>query len=106
MSQEIAIRSRLYWVKVVGMLEQNWALIDDAPGEGAIIYFVHDRSGVFDSLPFPSRDGAERGLRENGFAEYYKSERLRSVAAPPQPPFTQAHHPNGPIYSSGRFWHG
>ena len=28
MQQEVLIQSRDYWYKVVGMLQQNWALID------------------------------------------------------------------------------
>ena len=31
---EVEIRSRDYWVKVVGMLQQNWALVVEGPLKG------------------------------------------------------------------------
>jgi len=105
MDAPIEIQSRDYWVKVVEMLQQNWALID--PGtkdEGVIVYFVHDRSGVFDRLVFSSREVAEAALRRNGFSKFDDDPQLRGFLTPPPPPFREAKHPNGSIYSSGRFW--
>ena len=46
------IRSRDYWVKVVEMLQQNWALIDVEPDGSCIVHFIHDGSGKFDEMKF------------------------------------------------------
>lgn len=100
----VQINSRDYWFKVADMLQQNWALIDEAPGGSPIVYFVHDRSGVFDRLAFSSRKEAEQALRRNGFSNLADDESAKSFLSPPDAPFFEAPHPNGPIYSSGRFW--
>ena len=53
--EPIEIRSRDYWFKIVEFLQQNWALIDDAPGgRGCTVFFFGDTSGVFDRLSFSS----------------------------------------------------
>jgi ADP-ribosyl-[dinitrogen reductase] hydrolase len=102
----VEIASRDFWVKVVGMLEQNWALVDDAENGGGLVLFVSDRSEVFDRLSCLSRQAAEDGLRLNGFRRFAGDARLREFLAPPGPPFREGLHPNGPIYSSGRLWDG
>jgi hypothetical protein len=49
MTQPVAIKSADFWVKVVEMLQQNWALIDiEAEGSARMV--------------FPSVDAAERAL--------------------------------------------
>ena len=101
---EVAISSRDYWVKVVGMLQQNWALIDEEPGGGVRIHFVTDTGGVFDALDFPSTLRAENALAINGFRRISNRPDLQSFLRPPSAPFRAANHPNGRIYSSGRFW--
>ena len=105
MSDEITIESRDYWFKVVEMLQQNWALIDET-GAGVTVYFVSDTGGVFDEIPFNSVDAARASLSENGFQRFVEDPKVASFLSPPNPPFTQQPHPNGPIYSSGRFWKG
>jgi hypothetical protein len=106
MSDIVEIQSRDYWVKVVGMLEQNWALIEthDAASTGVRVFFIGDTSGVFDEMSFRSSDDASRALRRNGFTRYADDSRLESFVVPPKPPFKRSQHPNGAIYSSGRFW--
>jgi hypothetical protein len=106
MSDIVDIRSRDYWVKVVGMLEQNWALIEtgDAASAGVRVFFVGDTSGVFDEMSFPSGEEAIRALRNNGFRRYADDRELQSFLVPPEPPFERSRHPNGAIYSSGRYW--
>lgn len=103
MSESISIQSRDYWFKVVEMLQQNWALLDSTD-EGVSVYFVNDASGVFDVICFDSVDKAHADLRFNGFSRFVEDERARSLLRCPQPPFANRPHPNGPIYSSGRFW--
>lgn len=44
----VEIVSRDYWVKIVEMLQQNWALIDESAKSRCTVFFLHDLSGVFD----------------------------------------------------------
>lgn len=103
MNEALSIQSRDYWFKVIEMLQQNWALMDET-GEGVTVYFVSDTSGVFDELKFKSPAEAEAALRLNGFGRYAEDPRAASFLHCPEPPFISRPHPNGPIYSSGRFW--
>jgi len=103
MNEAILIQSRDYWFKVIEMLQQNWALVDEA-AHGVTVYFVSDASGVFDELKFTSAAEAEQALRLNGFRRYAEDPRATSFLRCPEPPFTARPHPNGTIYSSGRFW--
>ena len=99
----VDIKSRDYWFKIVDFLQQNWALID--PHEaGAIVWFFGDTAGVFDEMIFQSVDAAEQALLRNGFRRFVDDPRAAKFIAIPQPPFRRRPHPNGPIYSSGRFW--
>ena len=50
MSDLVDIKSSDFWVKVVGMLQQNWAVIEPEKGGGARIHFISDTSGVFDEI--------------------------------------------------------
>ena len=104
MTESVSIKSGDFWVKVVEMLQQNWALIDTEPDASARVFFVSDTSGVFDEIRFPSAHEAERALERNGFKRLAVSADLQSFLRPPLAPFHRAAHPNGPIYSSGRFW--
>ena len=103
MSENVPIQSRDYWFKVVEMLQQNWALIETT-SQGVTVVFVTDASGVFDEMTFESSSSAEAALRLNGFGRFEEDQRAASFLRCPQPPFTRQPHPNGPIYSSGRFW--
>lgn len=100
---EIGIASKEYWFKVVGMLQQNWALVE-ATEKSTTLFFISDTSGVFDKLTFGNRDDAILALRRNGFELYSNDARFQKIARPPEPPFTERAHPNGPVYSSGKFW--
>lgn len=100
----IAINSQDYWVKVVGMLQQNWALVSQTGADGWTVFFITDGSGVFDQLSFKSFRDAQEALSTNGFSRFSGDEHLQSFLAPPLPPFHEGRHPNGKIYSSGRFW--
>ena len=104
-SEKVNISSRDFWFKIVEFLQQNWALIEkDAESEGCTIYFIHDGSGVFDQMPYPTVEEAEKALRRNGFERYDKDPEARGFIYPPKPPYFRDKHPNGNIYSSGRFW--
>ena len=97
------IASRDYWFKVVEMLQQNWALIDPAE-RGVTVFFLQDASGMFDQLAFTSVQEAEEALQRNGFRRFAEDAEAQGFLAPPEPPFHPVEHPNGRIYSSGRFW--
>ena len=93
-----------YWVKVVDFLQQNWALIAEGDNGPVRIYFISDTGGIFDELDCESINHAREALSANCFREFSDSPDLQSVLCPPLPPFHRSSHPNGPIYSSGRFW--
>jgi hypothetical protein len=104
MTITVNIEANDYWVKVVEFLQQNWALIEPVTPRGVCVYFISDSSGVFDELPFHSKKEAIEALKRNGFRHYAGDEELQSFLHLPLPPYRRASHPNGPIYSSGRFW--
>lgn len=104
MKETVSIKSNDFWVKVVEMLQQNWALIEKNPEGGVCVYFIGDTSGVFDELSFQSTDEAVGALQRNGFKLFADDAKLQSFLRPPEPPYHRQPHPNGPIYSSGRFW--
>ena len=100
----LEIKSRDYWFKIVEFLQQNWALIDANEDSSVTVFFIGDRFGVFDQMVFQSIAAAQNGLRLNGFAPFSKDKEAQKFIAAPEAPFKKSHHPNGPIYSSGRFW--
>ncbi len=104
--RQVEISSRVYWFKVVEMLQQNWALIDaqSVEGKGVRVYFLDDDSGVFDQMDFDTKGEARVGLRRNGFQRYSKDADAQEYITPPDPPFRRREHPNGRIYSSGEYW--
>lgn len=103
--QVIEIQARDYWFKIIEMVQQNWALIEPSQsGINCIVHFIGDASGVFDQIEFSEISEAERQLRINGFAKYDDDKEAKQFIAPPLPPFHRSSHPNGAIYSSGRFW--
>ncbi len=92
-----------WWVKIVGMLQQNWALPVLWP-TGIQVLFVDDLSGVFDTIQFSGMDEARAALDWNGFSAYASDPGLKEFLLPPKLPLHEGSHPNGQIYSSGRFW--
>lgn len=101
----INIQSRDYWFKIVDFLQQNWALIESVDtGAGRTVFFIDDTSGVFDKLEFTSVEKAEAELSNNGFSRFAEDNEAQCFIAAPEPPFYESTHPNGNIYSSGRFW--
>ena len=104
-NKPVSIQSRDYWFKIVEFLQQNWALIEpSADGTGCIVFFFGDTSGVFDRLEFVSVEEAETALIHNGFARFAADKNAQGFLAAPKPPFHESKHPNGNIYSSGKFW--
>lgn len=103
MTSQVEITSSDYWFKVVEMLQQNWALIEPTQ-TGCVVYFISDTSGVFDQMEFSSVAEAKMQLQNNGFRRYAEDKQAMNFIVPPQPPFHESKHPNGAIYSSGKFW--
>jgi hypothetical protein len=104
MTEFVAIQGRDFWVKVVEMLQQNWALVEAEDVGSARVYFINDAGGVFDEIFFCSTGTAGEALAHNGFIRFSEHDDLQSFLRPPSSPFRRVPHPNGPIYSSGRFW--
>jgi hypothetical protein len=103
LTEEVSIESRNYRFKIVEFLQQNWALVD--PHEpGAIAWFIGDTSRVFDQIVFSSPEEAFCALTRNGFRRFADDRKAQTFLRAPDPPFVSKPHPNGPIYSSGRFW--
>ena len=101
--QPVSITSQDFWVKIVDFLQQNWALIEPMPSGTCRVYFVTDVSGVFDQLDFPDVHAAEAALERNGFGRIEDNPEFDFLERP-RPPYRRRAHPNGPIYSSGRYW--
>lgn len=104
MSSSVDLKTTDFWVKVVGMLQQNWALIEEGPGKAVSVHFISDTCGVCDEIAFPSTEGATEALVRNGFKRFAEHPDLQSFLRSPSAPFHRSEHPNGPIYSSGRYW--
>jgi len=93
------IHSREWWIKVLGMLQHNWALIEEGADGSAAVYFFHDgeagmgcygysraqlkgRYAIVDSLDFESVQLAKEALSRNGFRLYGADELLGSDVKP------------------------
>lgn len=101
--EPVPIQSRDYWFIIVEFLQQNWALVDSTD-TGVVVWFFGDTAYVFDELKFDSGTEAEAALRRNGFKRFADDTKAHEFIAIPRQPFHRRPHPNGPIYSSGRFW--
>jgi hypothetical protein len=103
MSDASPIGGNDLWVKVVSMLQQNWASVE-LTDKGIEVSFVTDAGQIFDRLTFSSAEEAQAALERNGFRRFEDASDLRGLLRAPVPPFVEGSHPSGPIYSSGRFW--
>lgn len=77
----LEIKSRDWWIMVMGMFSHDWALIDDLEDGTSVAYFMEDSDGmsefmnpelkgrvaIVNSIGFPNRIDAEQGLRLIGF---------------------------------------
>ncbi len=91
------------WYKVVEFLQQNWAVIIDRD-DPVLVVFYGDTCGVFDEMTFESREKAEQGLQRNGFTKFMEDHEAHEYVGLPRGDFGERPHPNGRIYSSGRYW--
>ncbi len=91
------------WFKVVDFLQQNWAVIIHRESN-VLVVFYDDCCGVFDEMAFPTYDQAVQSLLRNGFSKFMKDQSAQEFIGLPRGEFMESRHPNGRIYSSGRFW--
>lgn len=114
------ISNRDWWVKVLGMLQHNWALIEEYSSGTTTLYFFHDggmtlgssgyrfseirsRCAVVDSLDFPNKKAALQALKKNDF--FRLAERPGPwTNAYPRGHFYDARATEEGIYSNGGYW--
>ena len=97
MNEPVAIQSADFWVKVVVMLQQNWALIEAEEKGDVRVYFVTDASGVFDEIAFSSASAAREALGRNGFKRFARMPIYRPFC-------TRRQRRSAVDYSPGHFW--
>ena len=93
------INNRDYWIKVLGMLLQNWALVE-VTKTGARVFFLDDLGNIFDELEFESKEEAIYGLERNGFERFIESD--EEFIASPREPFSYMD--GHKVYSTGEYW--
>ena len=101
--EEAQISQRL-WVKVLGMLEQNWCVIEDCPGGGVELVFFDDHGKVFDHLPAANLHAAQAALQTNGFYWMWELSSFYQACGVPTLPLPGARKQSRPVYSSGEYW--
>lgn len=115
------ISSKDWWVKVLGMCQHNWALIES--DKTTTIYFFHDngitlspstklkyyevksKSGIVDSLVFDNNLAAEQALKKNGFMRLSENSGPWELNIPPHD-FYDAREDSTGIYSKDGYWIG
>jgi len=102
------ISNRDWWVKVLGMLCHNWALIERNADDTATVYFFQDQGGrerpaVIDSLSFEGVMEARNGLKRNGF-ELLKSYPGPWMGCEPKGFINDTRSMKSRIYSNGKYW--
>lgn len=100
---EATISKRL-WVKVLGMLQQNWCVLEPGPDGSFDLVFFYDQGKVFDWLSAPDMTSAQYALHVNGFTWMWTYSYFYSVAGMPQLPESGVRKRSRPIYSSGESW--
>lgn len=102
------ISNRDWWVKVLGMLSHNWALIERNPEGNATVFFFQDtphgdRPAIIDSLEFPSIVKARQGLFDNDFQILSRCPGPWMGCEPKGFIYDNRNERNK-IYSNGKFW--
>jgi uncharacterized protein (DUF1810 family) len=101
--QEATISQRL-WVKVLGMLQQNWCVLELNPSRSVDMVFFDDHGKVFDWLPTPDVQSAHEVLHANGFSWMWTCSSFYNASGMPNLPKPDARERNRPVYSSGEYW--
>lgn len=102
------IKNRNWFVKVLGMLTHNWALIEENKDLTATVYFFQDqpegeRPAVIDSLNFADETEAWDALNRNGF-ELLKTSPGPWMGCEPKGYFYDARSTKNGIYSKEGYW--
>jgi uncharacterized protein (DUF1810 family) len=100
---ESAISQRL-WIKVIGMLQQNWCVTEPARDGGVDMLFFDDHGDVFDWRSAPDLAAAQTALCANGFNWMSTYSSFFNTAGMPTLPAPGARERSRPIYSSGKYW--
>ena len=101
--EEAQISQRL-WVKVLGMLQQNWCFIEDGPAGAVELVFFDDHGDVFDHLPVANLLVAQAELQANGFSWMREYSSFYQASGVPTLPFPGDREQSRPVYSSGEYW--
>jgi uncharacterized protein (DUF1810 family) len=101
--EEAQISQRL-WVKVLGMLQQNWCVIGNGPGGAVELVFFDDHGKVFDHLPAANLNAAQAALQTNGFYWMWELSSFYQACGVPTLPLPGARKQSRPVYSSGKYW--
>jgi len=102
------ISNRDWWVKVLGMLCHNWALIERNDDGTATAYFFQDcphgiRPAIIDSVEFPGVREARVGLKRNGF-EILKNYPGPWMGCEPKGFIYDDRNEINMIYANGKYW--
>jgi uncharacterized protein (DUF1810 family) len=100
---EATISQRL-WVKVMGMLQQNWCVLEPGPADSVDLVFFDDRGRVFDWLSTTDMATAQYALHVNGFSWMWTYSSFYSAAGMPQLPQEGRRERSRPVYSNGEYW--
>ena len=100
--EEAQISQRL-WVKVLGMLQQNWCVIEDGTGDAVELVFFDDHGDVFDHLTAANLHSAQAALQANGFSWMREYSSFFQASGVPTLPFPGDREQSRPVYSSGEY---
>jgi len=101
--EEAQISQRL-WVKVLGMLQQNWCVIEDGTGDAVELVFFDDHGKVFDHLTSANLHAAQAALQANGFNWMWELSSFYQACGVPTVPSSSVRKQSRPVYSSGEYW--
>uniref|UniRef100_UPI004047B809 DUF1810 domain-containing protein n=1 Tax=Limnohabitans sp. TaxID=1907725 RepID=UPI004047B809 len=101
--EEAQISQRL-WVKVLGMLQQNWCVIEDGTAGPVELVFFDDHGKVFDHLPAANVHAAQAALQANGFNWMWELSSFYQASGVPTLPLPGVLKQSRPVYSSGEYW--
>ena len=92
------------WIKVVGMLQQNWAFIHETRESFTEVLFFDDASRIFDKVVCRDTATAINDLKRNGFFKYVDDPSYAEFIALPCSPIVMERMHRRPTYSSGEYW--
>jgi len=117
---EFIIGNRNWWVKTLGMLSRNWALVECVSEGPSVVYFFNDSADyelieydptryttilvdmpIIDHLDFESLSAAIKQLRKNGFIPVEESSWGNEL---PMGKIYDARKPGKGVYSQDGYW--